>query len=206
MQEYEKKIERIAKKLRFVYQDEQKGFGHAVYQAKQFAGDDTVLLLLGDTIYSSNTAVPCTKQLIDAYEKYGQAMLAVQSVPLQDVSNYGIFAGTWEDSDQRVMKITRIEEKPSIEKAEDYLSVATRTSKNNYYAAFGAYIINHDVFARLDEMVTGEIVNAKGEVELTDALKYVCEKYGMMAYVPDGESFDLGNAVAYRDTVTRFGK
>lgn len=205
MQEYEKKIERIAKKLRFVYQDEQKGFGHAVYQARQFAGEDPVLLLLGDTIYSSNTSVPCTKQLIDAYEKYGQAMLAVQSVPLQDVGNYGIFAGTWEDKEQKVMKITRIEEKPSIEKAEDYLSVATRKSGSNYFAAFGAYIINNDVFTRLDEMVAGEIVNAKGEVELTDALKYVCEKYGMMAYVPDGESFDLGNATAYRDTVTRFG-
>ena len=205
MQEYEKKISKIAKKLKFVYQEEQKGFGHAVYQAKQFADGEPVLLLLGDTIYSSNNGEPCTKQLLDAYEKYGQPMIAVQSVPLQDVGNYGIFSGTWENKKQTVMKLSRIEEKPSIEDARDYLSMANSERNENYYAAFGAYVIDKNVFNRLDEMIKNDIVNHKGEIELTEALKYVCENKGMMGFVPNGESFDLGNAHAYRDTVTRFG-
>lgn len=205
MQEYEKKIERIAKKLKFVYQEEQKGFGHAVYQAKQFAGNDPTLLLLGDTIYSSNTGEPCTKQLIDAYEKYGQAMIALQKVSLETVGNYGIFAGTWENNEQDIMKINRIEEKPSIEIAKDYLAVADNKKSENYFAAFGAYVITKEVFSRLDEMIHLNVVNAKGEVELTDALKYVSEHEGMMGFVPDGESFDLGNGASYRDAVARFG-
>jgi len=57
MKEYEKKIKRIASKLRFVYQEEQKGFGHAVYQAREFTKGEPVLLLLGDTIYKSNNGV-----------------------------------------------------------------------------------------------------------------------------------------------------
>lgn len=206
MQEYEKKISRIAKKLEFVYQDEQKGFGHAVYQARSFANQEPVLLLLGDTIYQSSNGEPCTKQLLDAYERFGQAMIAVSEVSLETVGNYGIFAGTWEDSEETVMKLTRIEEKPSIEDARDYLAVPNKKSKENYYAAFGAYVINKEVFARLDEMITENIVNAKGEIELTEALKYVREHDGMMGFVPEGESFDLGNSVAYRDTVARFGK
>ena len=205
MQEYEKRILKIAKKLKFVYQDEQKGFGHAVYQAREFAADEPVMLLLGDTIYSSNTNSPCTKQLIDEYEKYGKAMIAISEVPLEDVGNYGIFAGTWENDKQNVMKISRIEEKPSIEDAQDYLSVPNHKCKDNYYAAFGAYIINKEVFARLEYMIANNVVNHKGEVELTDALKYVSKEDGMMAYVPDGKSYDIGNAKAYRETVTRFG-
>lgn len=205
MKEYENKIDRIAKKLKFVYQDEQRGFGHAVYQAKQFANDEPVLLLLGDTIYKSNVADSCTKQLVDAYAKTGIPTIALGKVPLNDVGNYGIFAGTFENSSNKVMKISRIEEKPSIEVAQDYLGVKDRAGEISYYAAFGAYIIDKDIFNRLDVMIAENIVNAKGEVELTEALKYVSEQSGMMGFVPDGESFDLGNAKAYRDTVTRFG-
>lgn len=205
MQEYEKKIERIARKLKFVYQEEQKGFGHAVYQARQFADNEPVLLLLGDTIYQSNSEIPCTRQLLDAYEKNGVPTISLGKVPLEDVGNYGIFAGTFEDSKKDIMKISRIEEKPSVEVARDYLGVKDKAGEISYYAVFGAYVINKEVFSRLDIMINENIVNAKGEIELTEALKYVSDTSGMMGYVVDGESFDLGNAKAYRDTVTRFG-
>ena len=61
------------------------------------------------------------------------------------------------------------------------------------------------MFERLEYAIKNEIVNAKGEVELTDALEYVCEQQSMMAFVPDGKSYDLGNAEAYRTTVSEFG-
>lgn len=206
MKEYEKKIEKIAKKLKFVYQDEQRGFGHAVYQAKQFTGGEPVLLLLGDTIYQSNTADSCTKQLVDAYSKTGLPTIALGKVELSEVGNYGIFAGTFETSKKQLMKINRIEEKPSVEVARDYLGVTDKAGNESFYAAFGAYIIDKDIFDRLGVMIDENIVNSKGEVELTEALKYVAASTGMMGFVPDGQSFDLGNAKAYRDTVARFGK
>lgn len=204
MQAYEDKIHRIAGKLSFCVQEEQLGFGHAVYQCMEFAAGEPVLLLLGDTIYQSNTAVPCTKQLLDAYRRYGLSMVAVHKVPLQDVVHYGIFSGVWEDRDETTLRLTHIAEKPQCEYAKDFLSVSDRESPENYYAAFGAYILTRDVFDRLDEMVRGDI-RSQGEIQLTDALSYVREKAGMMGFVPDGKSFDIGNAAAYRHTVTNFG-
>ena len=206
MKEYEKKIGRIAKKLTFVYQDEQKGFGHAVYMAREFAGGESILLLLGDTIYSSNSGIPCTVQLIDAYEKYGSSMVAVAGVPLEKVGNFGIFSGVWEDKEESVLKLTRIEEKPSVTLAKEYLGVSSAKNPENYFGAFGAYIITPDVFDRLKEAVAGNIVNAKGEIELTDALSYVAANKGMYAYVVDGRSYDLGNPESYREAVANFGR
>ncbi len=206
MKEYEDTIRRISRKLRFVFQEEQKGFGHAVYQARGFAAKEPVLLLLGDTIYQSHNDIPCTRQLINAYEQYGQSMVAVHNVDLSEVSNYGIFCGVWENREETVLKVTAVAEKPDSKKAEDYLAVSSRKGKENYFAAFGAYIITRDVFARLDYAIRNEIVNEKGEIELTDALAYVGEKYGLMAFLPNGKSYDIGNAEAYRYTVNEFGK
>lgn len=205
MKAYEEKIRRISKKLRFVVQEEQKGFGHAVFQSRDFAAGEPVLLLLGDTIYQSNTNIPCTRQLLDVYEQYGQPIVAVHKIGLADVVHYGIFGGVWENKEETVLKLTAIEEKPSCEKALGYLSVSTRKSAENYYAAFGAYVLTKDVYDRLAEAISSDIVNSKGEVELTDALEYVRATKGMMAFVPDGESYDIGNAQAYRKTMAEFG-
>lgn len=83
MQAYEDKIRRIAGKLTFQVQKEQLGFGHAVYQCKEYAAGEPVMLLLGDTIYQSNTGVPCTGQLLEAYRRYGLPMVVagVLAVP-----------------------------------------------------------------------------------------------------------------------------
>ncbi|MCM1126514.1 MAG: sugar phosphate nucleotidyltransferase [Lachnospiraceae bacterium] len=205
MKAYENKIRRISRKLRFVFQNEQKGFGHAVYQSRSFAAGEPVLLLLGDTIYHSNTSVPCTKQLLNAYEQFGQPMTAVHSVELPEVVHYGIFSGVWENKEETVLRLTAIAEKPSCEEARDYLSVAGRKRAENYYAAFGAYVITKDVYDRLDYAISQGIANDKGEIELTSALEYVRKEKGMMAFVPDGESYDIGNAEAYRKTVAEFG-
>lgn len=205
MRAYEDKIRRIAGKLKFQVQEEQLGFGHAVYQCRDFAAGEPVMLLLGDTIYQSNSGVPCTAQLLEAYRRYGLSMVALHKVALDQVVHYGIFAGTWENKEQTVMQLMQIAEKPKPEYAKDFLSVPDVSASENYYAAFGAYILTQEVFERLGEM-TAAHVPGDGEIQLTDALDYVREHCGMMGFVPDGESFDIGNAEAYRDTVNRFGK
>lgn len=65
-----------------VYQTEKRGFGHAVSLAANFAANEPVLLLLGDTIYRSNKSKPCALQLMEAYEKYSKPMIAIHSIPL----------------------------------------------------------------------------------------------------------------------------
>ncbi len=205
MQAYEKKVQKLAGKLKFVYQEEQKGFGHAVFQAKDFAAGEPVLLLLGDTIYETHNGVPCTKQLIDAYERYNRTAISLHTVPVETVGNFGIFAGEWEDKDETALKLDRIVEKPNMIQAKENLAVSSRKSPENYFAAFGSYILTPEVFARLDEAIKQDITNKKGEIELTDAIAYVCDKYGAVGAVIDGKSFDLGNPAAYRDAVTNFG-
>ncbi len=203
---YEKTIAEIAKKITFVYQDEQKGFGHAVWQSADFAGNEPVLLLLGDTIYESNSIIPCTKQLLNQFEKYGKSIVAVQNVPLDKVMHYGIFKGVWEDKEETVLNLTDIAEKPTEDIAREYLYVKSAKCAENYYGAFGCYVIGQEVYKRLKEAVKNNIVNLKNEVELTDTLQYVMKNEGLMAFVPNGKSYDLGNPEAYRQTFEEFGK
>ena len=61
MKNYEDSLRQISSKLTFLYQKEQKGFGHAVYQSREFTEGEPVLLLLGDTLYRSNTETPCIR-------------------------------------------------------------------------------------------------------------------------------------------------
>ena len=206
MKAYESRIREIASKIRLVFQEEQKGFGHAVYQTMKFAAGEPVLLLLDDTIYQSKNGTSCTKQLLDAYQSYGHTMVALQSVPLELVGNYGLFAGVWDDKNQNVLKISNVKEKPSVQETQEYMSVPPFEKEENYYGAFGSNIITPEVYEWLDKAVKNNIVNAKGEVELTDALAYVSEHDRLMGFVPDGESFDLGNPEAYRYAVTNFGR
>jgi len=188
MKEYENRIQRISRKLTFVFQNEQKGFGHAVYQAKEFATGEPVLLLLGDTLYSSNTGVPVTEQLIDAYKNCGQSMIALQRVDINQVGSYGVFSGNWDNKDENIMRITNIAEKPTVDYAREYLLMKQKDGLETCFGAFGCYIITESVFDRLEYAIENNIVNSKDEVELTDALAYVCEKYGLLGYVPDGKS------------------
>ena len=112
MQEYENRILGIGKRLHYVYQKEKRGFGHAVYQAADFASKEPVLLLLGDTIYRSETGKPCALQLIEQYEQYNRLMVSIHAVPLSDVSHYGILTGIWEDRNETVLDIAQMCEKP----------------------------------------------------------------------------------------------
>ena len=205
MKQYEDRICRVVKKLKFVFQEEPKGFGHAVYQASDFAGKDPVLLLLGDTIYESNRAASCTQQLVEAYALFGRPMVAIQPIPFDEVGNYGVFAGVWDDKQETVLKCTQIVEKPNAVYAREYLNVATAASPENCYGAFGAYILTPEVFECLQQAVETNRVNRKNEIELTDAFREISRNDSVYGIVIDGRSYDMGNAEAYRKTITYFG-
>ena len=88
--------------------------------------------------------------------------------------------------------------------AKDYLTISSRSDPESCYGAFGCYVITKDVFDRLKTAIDNNIVNAKGEVELTEALEFVCKNSGIMGFIPEGRSFDLGNPESYRKTVAEF--
>ncbi|MBO7539810.1 MAG: hypothetical protein J6T44_11065 [Prevotella sp.] len=206
--ELEKRILNIGKHLHYVYQREKRGFGHAVYQAAQFAGKEPVLLLLGDTLYRSDCNKPCILQMVEEYEKCNSLMVSIHPVPLADVSHYGILSGVWEDKDHTVLNVTTMNEKPKASYAEEFLGVRDKNGVKEYYSVFGQYILTPEVFAQLhDDIMQKEIDGDHvSEIELTSALEAVRQRCGMMGVRLQGRMYDMGNPHALVRAVQEFSQ
>ncbi len=197
MLDYEQHILAIGCRLRFVYQTEKRGFGHAVYQAADFAAGEPVLLLLGDTLYRSDTDEPCALQMIRMFEKCGGLMVAVHPIPLQEVLHYGILAGSWVDEEETVMNVTEMTEKPTPAYAETKLGVKGMDGQQQFMSVFGQYVLTPEVFEQLRQ----DISSAKDEtteIELTAALEKVRKHSGMSGVRLKGRMYDMGNYSALR--------
>ena len=202
---YEDFIELLKNHITYVFQKEKKGFGHAVYQTLDFASGEPVLLLLGDMIYHTLSEKNCMEQMIKVYEEYEKPIISMQKVDKQDVIHYGIMTGSWDNKEQTILKLGSIIEKPTVDYAEDYLSVATIKDKENYYAVFGQYVITKDVYEQLGKNIENNVLE-KGEIQLTTALEQVRERTGMIGYVVNGISYDVGLPEKYIETVKNYGK
>lgn len=200
---YEEKIHRIGTHLKFVYQNEKRGFGHAVYQSVEFAAGEPVLLLLGDTIYRSNTDKSCTQQFIEAFEKFNCPMVSIHSIPLEDVSHYGILSGHWDTNREKYLHVEKFVEKPTMAYAEDNLGVRTKDGDKKYFSVFGQYIITPEVYAQLKKDVdaTGDFIK---EIELTSAIDAVRQTSGLIGAILDGKMYDMGKPDAFQECVAQF--
>jgi len=200
---YEKRISEIGERLVFAVQEEKLGFGHAVYQSRQFSGGEPTLLVLGDTLHRSNTKKLSPVQLIERYEEYGRPLVAVQKVSLDKVRHVGVLAGEWTDENQSVMNVREFTEKPSSEYAREHLGMKRSGDKDRYFAVFGQYVLTSEIYDELGKMI-GESAMSGGEYEMTDAFAAMIEKGGLYACVIDGMMFDIGNPEAYRETIERY--
>ncbi len=207
-QEYENHILDIGKKLHYVYQREKRGFGHAVYQAAQFAGNEPVLLLLGDTLYRSDTNKPCALQMIEDYERYNRLMVSIHPIPLAEVSRYGILHGVWEDNDHSILNVSAMVEKPKASYAEEYLAVRNKKGEKEYFSVFGQYILTPEVFSQIHKDIMQKEIDGdhQTEIELTSALDAVRKRSGMVGVRLRGRMFDMGNPAALTNAITEFAK
>jgi len=205
-QEYENRILDIGKHLHYVYQREKRGFGHAVYQAAQFAGNEPVLLLLGDTLYRSESNKPCALQMVEEYERYNSLMVSIHPIPLAEVSRYGILHGVWEDKQNTVLNVSTMHEKPKASYAEEFLGVRNKDGEKEYYSVFGQYILTPEVFAQLHEDIMQKEIDGDhvSEIELTSALEAVRQRSGMMGVRLKGRMYDMGNPDALRRCVEEY--
>ena len=177
-----------------------------MHLTKQFSQGAPVLLLLGDFIYESTGPVSCSRQVIDAYMECGKTLVSIEEVDLERVVHYGILYGQWDDTDETMMKVERMVEKPTDDYAEEYLGVINNKKQKKYYATFGQYVLTPEVYDELTAMViTADNEGTTGEIGLTEALDNVRQKYGMYAFRPEGKSYDLGLPEAYRYTIANFG-
>ena len=206
--ELESRILNIGKHLHYVYQREKRGFGHAVYQASQFAGNEPVLLLLGDTLYRSDSNKPCALQMVEEYERYNSLMVSIHPVPLAEVSHYGILSGVWEDKDHTILNVNVMTEKPKASYAEEFLGVRDKNGVKEFYSVFGQYILTPEVFAQLHEDIMQKEIDGDHvtEIELTSALEAVRQRSGMMGVRLQGRMYDMGNPKALIRAVQEFSK
>ena len=188
-----------------MYQREKRGFGHAVYQAAEFARNEPVLLMLGDTLYRSLTNKPCALQLIEEYERYNRLIVGLYPVALSDVSHFGIMNGVWEDKDERIMNVSTVYEKPTSNYAEEYLGVRNSMGQREYCSVFGQYILTPEVFQQLAEDIQkADEEGSTKEIELTSALESVRGRTGMIGVRLYSQRYDMGNPGALVDTIAKF--
>ena len=161
--------------------------------------------MLGDFVYKSKNAVPCSKQIIEAFKETGKTIVSIKEVPLENVVHYGILHGIWNDDEEKIMNVDSMVEKPTDDYAEEYLGVKSRKGTEKYYATFGQYVLTKEVFDELDAEITSGPTEGT-EYGLTAALDKVREKYGMVAYKPEGESFDIGLPDSYLYTIRNYSK
>ena len=155
--------------IRFVYQKEQKGLGHAVLQAEV---DDDVLVLLGDALVIGCCAA---KEMVEVSRaRGGAAVIGCERVPKEKVSRYGIMKL---DGD----RIVDMVEKPAVEDAPSDIAVA------------GRYLLPAAIFGYLKTQTPGK----GGEIQLTDAIKRMLSEREAYAYVYPGKRQDIGNPDGY---------
>lgn len=172
--------------IKFVYQLEQLGLGHAVLCAKEFVGTDDFALLLGDDVYVGDDG-PVLKDLVDAYDKIGCSILGTLEVSDEEVSRYGI-CDPFSDEGGQIVKLKGVIEKPKLEDAPSNLAIG------------GRYILTNRIFDYLENQVSG----SGGEIQLTDSILRLMDKEDVYSYHIDARRYDIGSKVGYLKATIEF--
>ena len=196
--EYELRIQRLGEKITFIIQDEQLGYGHAVYMTRKFANGEPVLVALGDTIYKSKTEKSCTEQILSYYDKVKEPIVSLHKISKNEFTSYGIVYGKFDDLEKREISIEKLVEKPYVEYAEKNLCM-----DGNFFGTFGMTIIDENVYDALENNVKS-YEGSKKEVEFTDALDLALQATPMKGLVVEGKQYDLGNVKSYLRAIKRF--
>ena len=160
----------------YVRQARALGLGHAVLCAEHLTNSEPFAVLLADDLMQGEAGGPnVLKQMVQAYERLGNSVIAVQEVPLDHVKRYGIVAGVADGN--RLLKVQHIVEKPSPDKAPSRLAVA------------GRYILSHAVFGHIRKQGKG----AGGELQLTDGIAGLLADEVVHAYTYQGKRYDCGS-------------
>ena len=191
----------IGHRVRFITQDIQDGFGHAVYCARDWIGDEPFALMLGDHLYASHTNVPCLRQLLNAYEKVGESVVGLKVSSGSELHSSGCVTGIWKEQDT-ILAIHEFSEKPNLDYARDHLLVDGMAT-DHYLTVFGVYILKPSVLRYLEDHITHNI-RERGEFQLTSCLDRLCKEEGVTGFVVNGRTFDLGSPEVYWRTVNEF--
>ena len=161
----------------YVRQKQALGLGHAILCAKDFVGNEPFAVLLGDDIIDANR--PCLAQLLDVYKKYRGPVLALEQVPMENISSYGCVKATM--LSERIYEVTDLVEKPKKEDAPSDLAI------------IGRYILTPEIFPILEKQEPGK----GGEIQITDAILKLSKDEAIYGCCFEGVRHDCGDKLGF---------
>jgi UTP--glucose-1-phosphate uridylyltransferase len=171
-----------------VRQGEPLGLGHAVLVTADVVGNEPFAVILADDVYDATP--PALKQMIDVYERTDAPVIAVERVPMEKVSSYGVIDATpAREFGENVFRINDLVEKPPRDQAPSDLAIV------------GRYILTPDIFAALHETDKDK----SGEIQLTNGMRRLLKSRPMYAVVIDGVRHDTGNNLGFLKANVYFG-
>lgn len=191
----------LGHRITFVTQDVQEGFGHAVYCARSWVGNEPFLLMLGDHVYASDDEKSCARQLLEVYEKANQSVVGLKVTPVNEIRKFGCATGIWKEP-KSILSITEFYEKPEPDYANEHLRVDD-LEEGQFLTVFGLYVLSPKLFDFLEEHIRHNLREA-GEFQLTSCLDRLRVEEGFMGTVIRGKRFDIGMPEAYRKTLIDF--
>ena len=181
-----KKVQEVSSlvDIHYIRQKVPRGLGDAILRAEKHIGDEPFAVLLGDDIIVGTT--PCTRQLIEVFGHTQGPVIAVNEIPHEKVSSYGIIKGR--PLDPSLYCVEDIVEKPRLEDTPSRIGV------------IGRYIFTPDIFACIREVQPG----FGGEIQLTDAIKQLCGRRPVYASLFSGKRYDTGDRLGYVQAIIDF--
>jgi len=182
-------IRKISNMINFAYvrQGEPLGLGHAVLVARELVGNEPFAVILADDVIDAEP--PAVKQLIDVFDRVDGPVLAVERVPREDISNYGVVAI---DPNVRlgegVYQVRDLVEKPRREDAPSDLAI------------IGRYLLTPDIFPALANTKS----DRTGEIQLTNGLRELLKSRPIYACEVKGARHDTGNKLGFLKAVVYF--
>lgn len=171
--------------MSFVRQQSALGLGHAIWCARDVIGDDPFAILLPDVLVKSEKS--CLAQMVDAYNTVGGNIIAVDQVPDERVSSYGVIAPKGQQ-DGRLIEMSGMVEKPAVKDAPSNLKIT------------GRYILQPEIMDILKTQAAG----AGGEIQLTDAMATLMGQQDFHAYEYEGQDYDCGSKYGYFEAVLAY--
>ena len=181
-----KKVQRISElaDICYIRQKEQLGLGHAILITKDLVGDEPFAIFLPDDIIEAK--VPAMKQMIEVYNRYKCSVIAVEKVPPEATSSYGIISP--KRVEDRVYQVEGLVEKPEPKDALSDLGIV------------GRYILTPEIFGMLEKTTPGK----GGEIQLTDGLRLLLGKQQIYAYQFEGTRYDTGTPLGFLKASVEF--
>ena len=181
----------FARRVSFAVQHQQEGYGHAVFQTRDFAGGEMVLLGLGDHLFRGHPLSPYRELADMATVSGGRSVSAVNRISAGELKGYGTIAGRRRTENPRLIDVSLIIEKPAVAVAREQLQV-NDLPPETWLGWFGMHLLAPGIYDILDEMIRNN-VRDNGEFQLTRAQEIQRQREGYLALEMAGaERFDFG--------------